>query len=282
MRESAQFVELDEDFDGQIAVPVEVAPGDAKGAWTSSDESPKAVSGYRRAYQEYAERGVAFVAVWTERDGSRDDRRRDALKYADRPDVPGPIVLDGAGSGSRSRSAFYDYVGAAVPGHPPRCLVCLRDGRGRIVYRAIEKQVSFGYHTARHVLDRLLDPDDDRAVRREFCPEKGRVLPQVETRGDGLLYMEDFEGYPGDHAFKLEPRWGLTYATQSRPDIRPVIVEGQGRGGSKGALLHELGSINCLVYGGPEHSGMEFRDRVTKGNNMCKIGAATFLSIPAG
>jgi len=252
-RRPGHVVDVRRDFAGSIVVIAEVNPKASHGAWQSGEGTPPAVEAYRRLYDEYAPKGVVFVAVWRpaarySKPDARDLNAGDALAYADEHRLPGHILLDGPGRDARSRGAYYDYAAAAVPGHPPDSVVCIQDAGGRLVYRGIEKQVGFGYHVMKLMLDRLLDPEFDAAVRREFYPEKARELPRVEKRPEGLAYVEDFESYPDDHAFKLEPRWGFSYSTQARLDIRPVIAEGEGIGGSKAALVHNLGSINCLVY----------------------------------
>lgn len=253
-REPGVTVDVTGELADKIVVLVEIdTRARTHRSWDGGNGAPPAVAAYRRAFEEYSPRGVVFVSVW--RDGGRpaaaddDAARSKAVAYADEFDLPGILTVDGPGLARRSKGSYYDYVGAAVPGHPPNSVVCVKSARNEIVYRGIENQYGFSYHVTRHILDRLLSPEYDAAVRREFYPEKSRALPLVEKREDGLAYVEDFESYEDDHAFKLEPRWGFSYAKQSRLDLRPVIAAGEGRGGGRAAKVHDLGTINCVIYG---------------------------------
>jgi len=247
-------------FKGRIVVLAEIDPSRkvqgetviSANPWSAREGVPPAVQAYKRLFGEYAQKGVAFVAVWRDT-GSKGDDGAKAAAYAARYGLPGLVLLDAKGKGSRSKGAYYEFSGAAVPGHNGGgMLVCVLDRQGRLVYRGFEA-VGFGYHTARLILDRLLDPKFDMAVRREFCPEKSRLLPVVRKRPNGLAYIEDFESYPDDHAFKLEPRWGFTYEKQSRLDQRPVIAVGEGRNGSKAALVNRKATGSCFTTYGLQH-----------------------------
>jgi hypothetical protein len=254
-----ETVDVDAAFAGKVVVLAEIdvsrrISGEASGSgntWTAREGVPLAVQAYKRLFDEYAQKGVTFIAVW--RDTGRNAREEDAPKkaadYVAKHKLPGHVLLDAVGKG-RSRSLYYDYADARIPGHNGGgTLVCVRNADGKLVYRGFERKC-FGYHTTRLMLDRLLDAEFDKTVRRDFYPEKPHELPVVEKRPDGLAYVEKFESYADNHAFKLEPRWGFTYAKQSRLDLRPAISADGGRSGSKAAHVnaHATGSV-YTTYG---------------------------------
>ena len=221
---------------GKIRVIVEVNPPHY--AW----QDGTALENYKRIYEEYAGKGVEFVAVFQYGGfGHRVDKLSDdafkqmAGEWAGK--LPGTVLLDGR-IGRGDRSPLRTYLGRTVTGNSAEGLaVFIQNKEGLFVYRGRE-YVGFGYHATRLILDRLLDESFDRAVRCEFYPEKSRDLPRVEKTAKGLLYQENFDSYDNNHAFKLEPRWGFGYANQSRVDLRARIAEGKGRGDSNAAFLH--------------------------------------------
>ena len=257
-----ELVDVDVAFAGKVVVLAEIdvsrrISGETSGStntWSAREGVPLAVQACKRLFGEYAPKDVVFIAVWREagKETSEEDALKRAADYVARHKFPGHILLDGMGKG-KSKGLYYDYADATVPGHNGGgMLVCVRNAEGRLVYRGYER-TCFGYHTIRLILDRLLDPEFDRDVRREFYPEKPRELPVVEQRADGLAYVEKFETYADDHAFKLEPRWGFTYAKQSRLDLRPVIAAGAGRGGSKAVLVNAYATGSCYTIYGLQH-----------------------------
>ena len=255
-RKPGEFIEVDVDFAAKVVVLVEI-DNEETGRWASKDGMPQALKAYRKVYDELAPRGVVFVAVLSDGSGTTAEQSQSLLagaaQYMDKYNVPGHVVVDAPGKPGSRQSKFYNYVQAHVPGHPPRSLVCIRNTDGKIVYRGIEREIGFGYHTTRHILDRLLDPEYDTAVRREFYPEKSRSLPIVEKREGGLVYRDDFEGYRNSHQFKLEPRWGFSYSRQSRLDRRPSIVAGPGRNASCAVSVDRHVPAPCLVPYGLQH-----------------------------
>ncbi len=256
IRTPGEFVDVDVDLAGKIVVLAEIDVSrtihGTVNTWAELGGIPQAVETYQKLFDAYSSKGVAFVAVWrdTKKKQSAEAHMQAAADYALKYNLPGLFLLDEKGSDRKSKGAYYNYVDAHIPGHTGGgMLVCIRNDDGKIVYRGYETPC-IGAHTTRLILDRLLDAEFDRAVRREFFPEKTRELPTVKKRADGLAYVDDFESYENDRDFKLAPCWGFTYAKQSRMDIRPGLSADAGRGGSKAihANVHTGGS-SYMVYG---------------------------------
>ncbi|MFQ5809424.1 MAG: hypothetical protein ACE5JM_07385 [Armatimonadota bacterium] len=106
---------------------------------------------------------------------------------------------------------------------------------GLIVYQH-GPETGFLYHQCRFVLDRLLDPEFDRAFSEGF-PDKQRTLPTIEEREGGVAYIEDFESYADSYDFKLQPRWGFTPEMQNLVEKFGVLQENEGRNGSRAAAI---------------------------------------------
>jgi len=257
-RQPGVLVDVDQELAGEVVVLLDIDTKERHKIWSSADENSPAVKDWNRIMEEYEPKGVVFLAVWAQqRNQSVEQQRAEALAYAAKNGLTGYLLLDKltpktkVPQGSR-RSLFTTYASSRLPGHPPGNQVLIRNAEGSLVFKARESRLGFGYHTVRHLLDRLLDPAYDTAVRSEF-PGKSRALPVVKKKSGGLLYSESFDHYADNHTFKLEPRWGFTYAKQSRLDIRPDLVEGQGREGSSAIDLHHHYSCLSLIPYGLQH-----------------------------
>lgn len=236
-RQAGEKVDIDKDLAGNILVMVEINPKSQSGAWKSNSGDPVGVAGIKTAAPELEGMGAQLVLVWHyQRNVPPDQARAEASAYIAEYQLPGLLLLDGPPveqpEKKRQPSAYYAYANSFLPGHPPHDIVCIRDAEGRFVFRSRETAIGFCPHTAAHIVRRLVDPAYDAAVREEFQSAKSLLLPIVEVKPNGLLYRDDFESYTDSRTFKLEPRWGFSYARQSRLDLRPDIDRTAGRGGS--------------------------------------------------
>jgi hypothetical protein len=252
-RHPGERVNLTEKLVGKIAVLVEVnrdagqGSGVGWGQWTAAHGTPQAVEAYRKAYEQYTPKGVVFVAIWKQGTGYKATAAKDAAAYAQKHKLPGLLVVDQPSDLGR-KGAFYTYISSGTPGHPPHSVVCILSANGKIVYRGEEKQFGFGYHVTKLILDRLLDPKYDEAVRREFYPERDRELPSVEKTAHGLTYREDFETYADDHDFRLQPRWGFEYqlVNQQTMAFGGTIEQGAGRNQSQAVMMTGMAQADVL------------------------------------
>jgi formylglycine-generating enzyme required for sulfatase activity len=245
---------------GKIVVLVEVDP--EKPWWDTEIPArqkrkfvrhrPETLDAYRKLFAEYAPKGVVFLPVWTDRSTEAPaERSKRAAAYLREQKLPGELLLDSDGALDRYCDMVYTEkeLGALaifyrISLSPFYCTVtCIRDAEEKIVYR---QRATFDYWAMKLMLDRLLDPEFDLAVRREF-PQK-RSWPKVEQRTGGLAYVDDFEQYEDSYAFKLDPRWGFTYDNQAYMDFRGDIAPGQGRAGSKAAWPNSRAFSNQQVY----------------------------------
>ena len=145
------------------------------------------------------------------------------------------------------------------------------DKKGRCVFRS--KGIDgFDYWEAKYVIERLLDPDFDVAVRQEFRNKhlenyRPPLLPvQIEQAG-GLLYKDDFENYfnAGDtefyHAtfnFALEPCWGFrtTFTPSSR---NPASIQKKcGISNSTALLINDYSGADTFGGNTPDICGRHF------------------------
>lgn len=251
-----EFVDVGADWAGKTVVLVEFNM--STDPWRDAGIRKAAIADYVRLCREYTPKGVVVAGVWCSGGGrsevggktelSRDDLAAQAKAFVAANKLPGAIYLDGQPKGKKKGSAFRAFTGIRSCNFGGPNVVCVLRADGKVVYRGWEAR-GFGYHTTRLMLDRLLDGDFDQAVRREFYPEKARELPLIEERQDGLAYSDDFESYEDNHAFKLEPRWGFTYARQSRLDQRPDVVAGAGRNGSGAIFVNDAPEGYNATYG---------------------------------
>ncbi len=249
----SQMVNVTQSSAGNICVLVEINIKD-KCYSKEKERLELAVKSYRRLYQEYCNRKVSFFTIWSasKKNENLEKQCAEAKAFIEKHKIPGTVLLDIPEEKRRSKGQLFDYIGSGVPGFRPGPLVAVVAPDNTISYRGLEA-AGFGYHTTRLMIDRLLNPDFDQNVRREFYPEKSRTLPKAELRKDGLAYREDFESYNNSHDFKLHPRWGFSYARQSRMDQRPLLTSGEGRDQSTAAFNHNLAKGSSYITYGLKH-----------------------------
>jgi len=256
LRDASRTVEVRSEYAGRVLVLVEVGPTLKDSPWNAAEGTAPALDAYAKIREEFAGK-AEFVTIWTAVDKKGQVDAGAARAYVAKHKLPGPVLLNETIEKPVPRgtndSAYHAFAGVRIPGHRNRGTdVCILNEDGLIVYRA-QEEPGVDYHTTRHILRRLTDKEYDAAVRREFQPEKSRALPACRAQEDGLLYSDDFEGYADSHAFKLEPRWGFTYTTQSRLDLRPSIATGAGRNGSKAVFFHTHVYAAGLISYGLQH-----------------------------
>ena len=264
VREKGKVIDVAQ-LKGRPVVLVEIDPSDryTKRFWLPAKgaKAATAVAALRRLRREFQDKGVEFIAVWGtgRRKVPRNRQIADALAYAGKVELPCPMTValppppppkDAPKWERRQKPAFSQFVQVHLPGHPQHSITCVLDQNGDIVYRASAKYDGFSYHTVRHVLDRLLHPKYEKAVRHEFAGAKSRLLPKQERADGRTTLKDDFDSYKDQHQFKLEPRWGFNYDRQSRLDVRAGLAPGRGRGGSAAAHLDTYcDSLGQHVYG---------------------------------
>ncbi len=247
------MINIKEIADGNILVLAEINVND-KCYGKDKDRLKRAVESYTRLFEKYKDKEVSVFTVWTP--GNKKDsigkQCAEAKAFAKKHKIPGSMLLNIPGKERRSRGRLYEHIGSKIDGFRPGPLVAVITPDDRIAYRGLES-IGFGYYTVSLMLDRLLDPDFDQKVRKEFFTEKTRILPKVEHRDDGLVYLDDFESYDNSYDFKLHPRWGFSYARQSRLDYRPRLADQEGRGQSTAVLNHVLADGSCYTTYGLRH-----------------------------
>ena len=145
------------------------------------------------------------------------------------------------------------------------------DKNGRCVFRGAGDD-GFGYWAQRYVIERLLDPGFDVAVRQEFRNKhletyKPPLLPvQIEKTG-GLLYKDDFESYfnaegtefyHGTYNYALEPCWG--FRTTFTPDtFNPASIQTDtGISNSTALLINNFHVSDRFSGNAPGSNGRHF------------------------
>lgn len=251
-----EVVTVRERCSGRIAVLVAIDPGARSSPWTESNGCVPGLEPFTRIREEFADAPVEFISIWMGTSGNQVDAVS-GRAFVEKYRLPGLALLDQKIKGrvprSSDNSAFLSFAGVRIPGHRNDGTdVCILNKDGLIVYRA-QEEPGVDYHTTRHILRRLLEPDYDAAVRREFQPEKSRALPVVNREEDGLRYRDDFESYGDNHSFKLAPCWGFTYENQSRLDLRPSLSPDTGIGNSRAVYVDQLVYMAGLVTYGLQH-----------------------------
>ncbi len=255
-QQAGTFVSLHDQFAGELVVFYEINP--IHQCWDDSHahKVPAGPQRLKAIVDRYQQKGVQFIGIFNiggfgyqAPKKSYAERMDMAKSYVEAHNIPGLVLVNGDPDrkkyGSRF-SPFKVYLGPQMVGNSKGGLaVFIRGKDGRFVYRGWE-QVGFGYHATRLILERMTNSDFDKAVRSEFYPNKIRTLPIREKRADGLAYRDDFESYPDNHSFKLEPRWGFSYEGQSRIDLNAELVEHAGHNKSTGVCVaHKpLGYVN--------------------------------------
>ncbi len=258
VREKGSIININEDHKNQIVILIAVNPEDRRHGehWQLKNEgtSNHAIDDLRKFCKEYSDKGIAIYAVWLPKNAkNRSQNLENALAYAEKTNFPCPLTLETAGfkkkKGGKLKTAFTQYIGLHAPGHTFPTISCIKDKNNKIVRRGYDAYTGFSYHTTKHIIDRLLDPEYEKAVRMEFAETKSRVLPITEKKDGGVLLKDDFEGYKNSHNFKLQPRWGFSYERQSRLDLKGSLLKAEGRNGSTSAeVTIESNCLNMYTY----------------------------------
>lgn len=259
--EPGRMINLTELLSGQ---PVFMYPsgafdyGDYFGRSLEQKASPLAFDCRKRLVDEYAPKGVAFVAVASDNRHyhilpclSYEERREVAIGqklwrrtpgYSPRSPMPQELQVMDTNRGdyllwARKNPAFGLKIGTRMS--------IIMDGKGRILLRDRPGD-DYPYYGHKVLLERFTNAQFDRRVRAGF-PDTPRALPTVEKRADGTLYRDDFESYPDSFAFRTHPSWGFEYESQGTMEYRMDVVARSGVEGTRALCLNQLFTADCLV-----------------------------------
>lgn len=203
---------------------------------TATLPKPETLLRYIELYNMFSEKGVTFVPVWTQRlNAGEQTRDAAAKKYAAERKFPGDLYIGKGleldrycGLEIEQENKVY-YISKYLKSMKGTwgSDVCLIRGDGKIVYR---NKGSLDSNVLRLLIERLLDPEFDRDVRRNFV--ETRTWDQAEVTEKGLLYKDDFESYKSSFDFKTNNRWGFEYNYQAFLDLRGDLTPEAGRNGS--------------------------------------------------
>lgn len=266
-----EFVDVLEKYKGKIILVTKLHKADHANEQTMRDRtylrSPTVFNRIYTLAKEYQPKGVVVIGIAAVDGGHRDfctsyaDRIEDSIEVLrfssdflkERPELTKETVIYGGYPdvfdetlASRFPNLIRlwagtlrgDLIHGSFAGMGP-CIVI--DPEGRIVFRGAGPDGN-SYWMPRYALDRLLDPEFDKAARQEFRnPDlkfyKSPALPIAKVDSSGLTYRDGFEEYKSAYDLGLYARWGFT--NENFPDSNvPEIFEGKGREGSKAALLN--------------------------------------------
>ncbi|MGD8237241.1 MAG: hypothetical protein PVH68_01700 [Armatimonadota bacterium] len=201
-----------------------------------------ALIAYLKLQAEYGDR-VHFLPVRPDfghdQNKSYDERLKEARTWADEVGLPGPLLVDDDSCSLPrfGKGVVPSWAKPKKAGDKPGGwgYMYVLDPDGAIVHQHGPAR-EFRYHQCRFVLDRLLDPEFDRAFGQGF-PDRQRTLPTIQERAGGVAYIDDFESYADSYDLKLQPRWGFTPAMENLVWKFGVLQDNEGRNGSRATAI---------------------------------------------